>query len=475
MKMTKAARHRTSVVILSLVAAIAIAAGGFVVGHAARPGRAHPFENTAATRPIAGSTTTSTTAPGRLVWSLVQQPNGSLTVLRGKAVSGLHPNAVIASGARVLSVETDVAEHSAVTAGENDPLRSQQWALDQTSFERAWSVTSGAGVTVAVIDTGVDAAHEDLGSVVLPGIDYVEPSLDGRYDPDGHGTHVAGIIAARVNNDLGIAGAAPSVRILPVRVLDATGSGVSSNVAAGIIWATDHGARVISMSLGGGPSPGIEIAMQYAISKGSVVLAAAGNNGAKGNAPVYPAAYPEAIAVGAFAENLQRAPFSNFGAYVDISAPGNDILSTWSSSPTSYAVASGTSMATPYASAEAALIISRNPALSVASVTSILESTARDAGAPGSIPTTGTVSSTPPRPCSRQRRGSPVTAARATATGSSDRREACSRTGSYRRTARVSSARRRSRRRARRVATATGSSPRPAPSTRSAMPASTGA
>ncbi len=122
----------------------------------------------------------------------------------------------------MLSVEPDVHEGALVTGGENDPMRAQQWALDQTSFESAWSATRGAGVIVAVIDTGVDAAHEDLGSVVLPGIDYVDAAHDGRYDPDGHGTHVAGIIAARVNNGRGIAGAAPGVHILPVRVLDAT-------------------------------------------------------------------------------------------------------------------------------------------------------------------------------------------------------------------------------------------------------------
>ena len=135
--------------------------------------------------------------------------------------TGLRPTRSLAAGAQVLSVETDVPVGTMATAGENDPMRSQQWALNQTSFEQAWSATRGAGVTVAVIDTGVDAAHQDLGSVVLPGIDYIEPTRDGRYDPDGHGTHVAGIIAARVNNGRGIAGAAPGVHILPVRVLDA--------------------------------------------------------------------------------------------------------------------------------------------------------------------------------------------------------------------------------------------------------------
>ncbi len=381
-------RRKTSVVLLAAVTVGAIAVAGVVVTNLAHGGRSDPFKNTAATRPIA-PTSSTTTAPARGQWSIVRAPDGSLSVARGTAVSGLHPNAVIKSGATVLSVEADVPEGTMSTAGENDPMRPQQWALDQTSFENAWSATRGAGVTVAVIDTGVDAAHEDLGSVVLPGIDYIDASRDGRYDPDGHGTHVAGIIAAQVNNGRGIVGAAPGVRILPVRVLDANGSGVSSNVAAGIIWATDHGARVINMSLGGGPSPGMQIAIEYALSKGTVVLAAAGNNGSTDNAPVYPAAYPQAIAVAAFDENLNRAPFSNTGSYVDVSAPGNNILSTWSTSSNSYAVASGTSMATPYASAEAALIASEHRSLSAASVTSILEATARDAGARGNDPLYG--------------------------------------------------------------------------------------
>ncbi len=311
---------------------------------------------------------------------MVRLADGSLSVVRND--SGLQPRAIAPAGAQVLSVEPDTVEHTLATAGENDPLRPQQWALDRTPFEGAWSATRGAGVTVAVVDSGVDAAHQDLGDAVLPGIDYVDPTHDGRYDPDGHGTHVAGIIAARVNNGKGIAGAAPGVQILPVRVLDANGGGAASNVAAGIIWAANHGARVINLSLGGSASTGLHIAVQYAVRKGAVVLAAAGNDGASG-APVYPAAYPEVIAVGAFDESMQRASFSNTGSYVDVSAPGNDILSTWSTTPSSYVLASGTSMATPYASAEAALIISEDRALSPTSVTSILESTARAAGAPG--------------------------------------------------------------------------------------------
>jgi len=259
---------------------------------------------------------------------------------------------------------------------ENDPLRSQQWALDKTSFEAAWSVTRGAAVTVAVIDSGVEADHQDLAGSVLPGKDYVNPSDDGRVDPNGHGTFVAGIIVAHVDNALGIDGAAPRVHILPIRVLDANGGGNASNVAKGIIWAADHGARVINLSLGGGKSADLRNAIQYANSKGDVVVAAGGNNGQAGNAPMYPAAYPEAIAVAAVDSNLAHAAFGNTGAYLDVAAPGVGVVSLWGSSPDAYADASGTSMATPYASAEAALIVAVDPTATAARITNLIETTA---------------------------------------------------------------------------------------------------
>jgi serine protease len=264
--------------------------------------------------------------------------------------------------------------------GANDPMSSQQWALHETSFESAWSVSRGKGVIVAVIDSGVEGDHQDLKGSVLRGIDFVQPGLGGNHDPNGHGTNVAGIIAAHVDNDLGIAGAAPGVKILPVRVLDANGGGLASNVAKGIIWAANHRARVINVSLGGGKDTGIHLAIQYAVSKGDVVLAAGGNNGEAGNAPMYPAAYPDTIAVAAVNSDLSHPGFGNTGRYLDISAPGVGIVSLWGSSPTAYADATGTSMATPYASAEAALIIAANPWISAARVTQILEGTATHLG-----------------------------------------------------------------------------------------------
>jgi hypothetical protein len=283
-------------------------------------------------------------------------------------------------GPEVLSVQAD---RTVQALGTNDTYRYQQWALDRVTFEQSWPVSRGR-VIVAVIDSGVLANHQDLAGSVLPGKDYVTAGSDGRIDPNGHGTHVAGVIAAHVNNGLGIAGGAPDARILPIRVLDANGGGVASNVAKAIIWAADHGARVISLSLGGGQAPGVEQAIHYANSKRAVVIAAAGNGGDSGNAPMYPAAYPNAIAVAAVDTNLKHPSFSNHGKYVDISAPGVGITSTWGSSPSAYASATGTSMATPYVAAAAAVILGAHPSFGAAKVTQMLKSTARDLG-PGGV------------------------------------------------------------------------------------------
>ena len=311
-------------------------------------------------------------------WILTRQPDGHVAVVTGTEAIEIATRAAEGTpGPAVLSMETDQPVHALDVVGtENDPLRGQQWALDKTSFEAAWKVTRGQGVKVAVVDSGVESAHQDLQGSVLAGKDYVNPGDDGRVDPNGHGTHVAGIIAAHVGNALGIDGAAPGVDILPVRVLDATGGGVASNVAKGIIWAADHGARVINLSLGGGRSAGLQQAIQYANSKRAVVIAAGGNNAQTGNAPMYPAAYPEAIAVAAVDSKLSHAVFSNTGTYLDVAAPGDHIVSLWGNSPTAYAAASGTSMATPYASAEAALIVAAAPAVTALGVKQIMQSTA---------------------------------------------------------------------------------------------------
>jgi type VII secretion-associated serine protease mycosin len=274
-----------------------------------------------------------------------------------------------------LSVAVDTRVHADATPS-NDAYRSSQWALDRLRAEDTWATQVGTGVTVAVVDSGVDKTHPDLAGQVLPGTDFVAPG-DGSADGHGHGTHVGGIIAAVANNGIGVAGLSPGVKLLPVRVLDNTGAGWSSDTAAGIVWAVDHGAQVINLSLGG-PSPTTvgQQAVDYAVAHGVVVVAAAGNGRATGNQVNYPAAYAGVVGVAATDRTDATASFSNTGAYVDIAAPGVGIASTYPGG--GYANMSGTSMATPYAAAAAALVKSANPSLGSDAVTAVLEQSALD-------------------------------------------------------------------------------------------------
>lgn len=289
----------------------------------------------------------------------------------------------------VVAVSRD-AKASAMVAGAaasgTDPHRGEQWGLTRLDAEGAWQVGRGDGQVVAVVDTGVDASHPDLAGVVLPGFDAVDGG-DGRRDPNGHGTHVAGIVAGLVGNGVGGAGIAPGTRILPVRVLDAAGSGDHSAIAAGIIWAADHGADVINLSLGGPETTDVlHAAVRYAFGRGAVVVAAAGNDGAAGPAS-YPAAYPEVVAVGATTVADTRAVFSTTGDYVDLAAPGLGVLSTVPGG--GYEWMSGTSMAAPFVAGGAALVRAWRPSLGPAEVASRLVAHAKDLGATGADPEFG--------------------------------------------------------------------------------------
>jgi subtilisin family serine protease len=255
----------------------------------------------------------------------------------------------------------------------------QKLALDHARFDDAWTAgEDGAGVVVAVVDTGVQGNHPDLASNLLPGADFVSSSGGTACtDPNSHGTHVAGIIA-QVDNALGGIGGAPGAKILPVRVLNSNGAGTSTDVAEGITWAADHGAKVINLSLGGyGSSSAINTAIAYAVGKNATVVAAGGNDGQFGSPPVYPAAANGSIAVGALnTGTTSRASFSNTNTYLDIAAPGTSIDSTI---PTSgYGLKSGTSMSTPFVSAVVALI-RRDCALSQAGMLARLQASATQA------------------------------------------------------------------------------------------------
>ena len=264
----------------------------------------------------------------------------------------------------------------------SDPDYPTQWGLPAIGATSAWDVTMGSpDVVVAVVDTGINSSNPDLAGQVLTadGVNFVDPTYDAS-DDNGHGTHVAGIIAASMDDGIGGTGLAPGCRLMPVKVLDGTGSGTDAQVAAGIDWAVDHGAKVINMSLGGsGTSAVLDDAAAYAEGNDVTLVAAAGNDGAY-ETDIYPAAAPGVVAVGATGRDDDIAPFSNWGPYVDVAAPGVGILSTWNDG--GMRTESGTSMATPFVSAAIALVRSEF-GLSSAQAIARLEATAKDLGGAG--------------------------------------------------------------------------------------------
>lgn len=301
-----------------------------------------------------------------------------------------------------------VAPDTRVSATGVDPYAVHQYSVRRTRADRLPSNATGNGTLVAVIDSGVDATHPDL-SPVLPGgrprvlrgtvFSNGATGLRGDSDVGMHGTHVAGVIAAAKGNSLGIAGAAPDAQILPVRVLDANGAGWMSDVLLGIQYAHSQGADVINLSLAGAlTDPRAISAMSTVIdavrndtSRGKpapVIVAAAGNSGP--NSPVmYPAAHAAVIAVGSTNADDRVTGTSTRGDWVDISAPGDTILSTCGSGAPSYYASgtycymSGTSMASPLVAAAAALLLQQAPGRSPGTVQSLLQGSAYDIDAPG--------------------------------------------------------------------------------------------
>jgi thermitase len=274
----------------------------------------------------------------------------------------------------------------------NDPYYTTQWGLSKIDAPAAWDLTTGSSaVVIAIVDTGIDLDHEDFscaGKLTAARWNFVADNSNPD-DDNGHGTHVAGIAAACGNNGKGIAGVAWGARLMPVKVLDSSGSGYYSDVAAGITYAVDHGARVVNLSLGGISSDNtLASAVQYAHDHGVLVVAAAGNCAQDGyqcsyiyNPIMYPAAYSTVLAVAATDSNDNWASFSEYQPYVDVAAPGVDIYSTYNDGD--YTFMNGTSMATPHVSGLAALLWSLIPSLTMGQVESIIESTADDLGAPG--------------------------------------------------------------------------------------------
>ncbi|MGI8382294.1 S8 family peptidase [Priestia megaterium] len=235
----------------------------------------------------------------------------------------------------------------------NDPFFAYQYGPQKVQAPDAWDVTTSNGnIKIAIIDTGVQLNHPELAIKLWPGYNFVEGNLNPN-DGNGHGTHVAGIAGALTENSLGIAGIAPSASIIPVRALDNSGNGTLSNIANAITYSTNAGAKVINLSLGSSQgSITLENAINHAWNQGVVIVAAAGNEAS--NTLTYPAAYQNVIAVASTDINDQKSDFSNYGTWVEVSAPGSTILSTCTGSY--YAYLSGTSMACPHVAGLAALL-----------------------------------------------------------------------------------------------------------------------
>jgi subtilisin len=266
------------------------------------------------------------------------------------------------------------------------------WGLAAYHVPEHWKSTRGQGVRVAVLDTGLDMIHPDLAGAVDDACDFTD-SPRGAADGQGHGTHVAGTIGAR-RNEQGVAGVAPECRLLVGKVLGDDGSGTSEQVARGIDWAVAAGADILSLSLGSpDASATIKVAIDRAVAAGKFVICAAGNEG-RDDAVNYPAKWEATIAVGAVDRLGQIARFSSRGPEVDVCGPGCDVLSTFPGGR--YAKLSGTSMATPFVTGVVALMLAKHRAAGGATpirnnheLREHLQRTATDAGPIGDDPAYG--------------------------------------------------------------------------------------
>lgn len=286
--------------------------------------------------------------------------------------------AALAKNPHVKFVEKNyIAEISAIP---NDPSYPSQWHLPKISAPTGWDISSGSGAaSIAIIDSGIDPAHPDLASKILPGYNFLYGTTD-THDVQGHGTKVAGSAAAIGNNGIGVAGVAWYNRIVPLVVVDPAGSASYSNIANAIIFAADCGVRVINISIAGSSaSSTLENAVTYAWNKGSLIFAGAGNAGT--TALSYPAACSKAIAISSTDSTDNKSSFSNYGSWISMAAPGSAIYTTVNGG--GFASVSGTSFSSPIAAGLAGLILSVNPDLTNQQVKDIMIMSVDDLGAQG--------------------------------------------------------------------------------------------
>ncbi len=304
------------------------------------------------------------------IW-VAQVPNGAVA----------DALAVISSCPQILYAEPNYVVFAADTFP-SDPGFGLQYGLTNIRAPQGWDYSTGsASVTIAIVDSGVDLTHPDLAAKITPGYDFVNDDSFPQDDHfQSHGTHVAGIAAASSDNGAGVAGVSWGARIMPLKVLDPIGFGFLSDVADAIVWAANHGAQIINLSLGSvSDSLALQDAVNYASGRGILLIAAAGNSGA--SPPLYPARYANVVAVGAVDNLNNRLATSNFGTELDLVAPGWMIYSTFRSG--GYGYNSGTSMAAPFVSGLAAVLYGIAGNNSAALVRSQMESSALDLGTPG--------------------------------------------------------------------------------------------
>lgn len=258
----------------------------------------------------------------------------------------------------------------------SQPAQIIPWGIERILAPSAWGTSTGAGVKVAILDTGIDLDHPDLRLNIAGGVNTINPRKAPE-DDNGHGTHVAGIVAA-VDNTIGVVGVAPQAKLYAIKALDRTGSGYLSDIIEGLQWCVAQGMKVVNMSLGTTYNvPSFSDAVKAVYNAGIVQVAAAGNSSGPTN---YPAAYPEVISVAATDGNNVRAPWSCYGK-IDLAAPGVSIFSTYKGD--SYATMSGTSMASPHVAGVVALRLARYPGESPAAVLNALQAAALDLGEAG--------------------------------------------------------------------------------------------
>lgn len=296
-----------------------------------------------------------------------------------------------ASGIVTYAEEDAVVEGAAVYNDIYLADESMRYGLVKSQALEAWNVVTGSQeIIIAIIDSGIKLDHPEFAGRLTPGYDFVNDNNEPD-DDHGHGTHVAGIAGAALGNGIGLAGVCPNCRLMPIKVLNENNVGAWSNVAQGILYAVDNGAHIINLSLGATTHLStLEQAIQYALDHGVIVMAAAGN--LSSDAPFYPAALDGVIGVGATNSSDGRWLRSNFGSFVDITAPGSLIFSTYhdlNNTYQGYTFMSGTSMATPFVSGVAGLLLSANPELTAEQVTEAIFAGAEDFGTPGWDPEYG--------------------------------------------------------------------------------------